>query len=131
MEKGIDWEEGTKAIHEYVQGLVNEAKAVISQNPHLLRAFNDFMDVTYKKVDPALKQKWEHNAMWLLHHQFMQKVEELTARAPAYRKELNELTDIMKNIAQIVDLALLPKDIREKVEDWAKTYKKYFSKTKP
>ena len=130
MEKEIDWEKAHREIQSYVAGLVSKAEGVVNENPYLLQAFGDFMDVNHEKVDPMLEKIWEHNLMWLLHHKFMEKANALKYDLPDFRKQLDELTNIMKLIAQTVDLALLPRGIRESVEDWAKRYKEHFGKKK-
>jgi len=124
----IDWEKARKLTNTYVNDLKNRANQVISDNPHLLQAFGDYMDVNHKTVDPILEQKWEHNMMWMLHLEFMKRVNALIAKLGSHRKELNELTDIMKLIAQTVDLALLPNEIREIVQSWASSYKEFLRK---
>ena len=130
MEKSIDFAKAKEEMDVYINGLINIAKGIVDQNPHLLQAFGDFMNVNHKEIDPLLEKTWDHNAMWLLHHQFMQKADALKSHSPAYAKEIDELTTIMKLIAQVVDLALLPKDKRGIVEEWANRYKAYFGKTK-
>jgi len=115
--------------NEFVANLKITAQDVIARKPYLLQAFVDYMDINYKEIDPILQNTWEHSAMWLLHHQFMLKADVLKIRSPAYSKELDELINIMKLLAQIIDLQLLPITHREAVEEWAGRYKAYFLKT--
>lgn len=128
MNKETDFREAGDFWQVYIRGLVAEAEAVVKENPHLLQAFSDFMDVNHEKVEPYLKKQWEHNAMWLLHKKFMDKVDEIRDYlTPPYRHAIDELTNIMKLIAEIVDLALLETDDRDIVESWAERYKEGFS----
>lgn len=115
---------------DYIAHLVAKAKAVVDEKPYLLRAFSDFMDVNHDKVDPVLEKTWEHNAAWLLHKDFMDRASKLIAQSPAYRDQINDLVGVMKLITQTVDLALLPKEARDEVEEWAKRYKTAFWKKK-
>ena len=118
--------------NEYIDGLVKKSQAAIANNPYLLQAYGDYMHVNHQRVDPFLEERWEHHAMWLLHYEFMNAADMLKKsilnsgdRHDVF-KGIDQLTGKMKLIAQLVDLALLPKQFRDEVEEWSKRYTQAF-----
>ena len=130
MEHTIDWDKVQRESIAYVATLENNAMEIVKANPYLLQAFLDYNDVKHNELDPELEKTWEHNMSWILHKRFMEKAGEIGRHQPELNKQLNELTDIMKNIACLVDLALLPDYHKAVVQSWAERYKEAYSKKK-